>query len=67
VRAAFDGAGIPYDSAEVTMVPSMSVPLERDAAVRVLRLLDALEDLDDVQDVYANFDIPEAVLEAVAS
>jgi YebC/PmpR family DNA-binding regulatory protein len=65
VRAAFDGAGIPYDSAEVTMVPSMSVPLERDAAVRVLRLLDALEDLDDVQDVYANFDIPEAVMAEV--
>jgi len=66
VRAAFDQAGIAYDAAEVTMVPSMSVPLERDAAVRVLRLLDALEDLDDVQDVYANFDIPDAVLEAVA-
>jgi YebC/PmpR family DNA-binding regulatory protein len=66
VRAAFDQAGIAYDSAEVTMVPSMSVPLERDAAVRVLRLLDALEDLDDVQDVYANFDIPDEIMAEVS-
>jgi YebC/PmpR family DNA-binding regulatory protein len=66
VRAAFDQAGIAYDAAEVTMVPSMSVPLERDAAVRVLRLLDALEDLDDVQDVYANFDIPDDVMAEVS-
>jgi YebC/PmpR family DNA-binding regulatory protein len=62
VRAAFDAAGIGYDSAQVTMVPSVSVPLDRDAAVRVLRLLDALEDLDDVQDVYANFDISDDVM-----
>src|ERR671937_781742 len=65
VRAAFDQAGIAYDAAQVTMVPSVSVPLDRDAAVRVLRLLDALEDLDDVQDVYANFDIPDEVLAEV--
>jgi len=66
VRAAFDTAGIPYDSAEVTMVPSMSVPLQRSDAIRVLRLLDALEDLDDVQDVYANFDIPDDVMAEVS-
>jgi transcriptional/translational regulatory protein YebC/TACO1 len=66
VRAAFDTAAIPYASAEVTMVPSMSVPLDRDIAIRVLRLLDALEDLDDVQDVYANFDIPDEVMAEVS-
>jgi YebC/PmpR family DNA-binding regulatory protein len=66
VRAGFDQAGIVYDAAEVTMVPSMSVPLERDAAIRVLRLLDALEDLDDVQDVFANFDIPDDVMAEVS-
>jgi transcriptional/translational regulatory protein YebC/TACO1 len=44
----------------------MSVPLDRDVAVRVLRLLDALEDLDDVQDVYANFDIPDEVMAEVS-
>jgi transcriptional/translational regulatory protein YebC/TACO1 len=47
------------------MVPTMSVPLDRDVAVRVLRLLDALEDLDDVQDIYANFDIPDEVMAEV--
>jgi transcriptional/translational regulatory protein YebC/TACO1 len=48
------------------MVPTMSVPLDRDVAVRVLRLLDALEDLDDVQDVYANFDISDEVMAEVS-
>jgi YebC/PmpR family DNA-binding regulatory protein len=67
VRAAFDRAGVPYSSAEVTMVPSLSVPLERDTAIKVLRLVDALEELDDVQDVYANFDIPDAVLAEMTS
>jgi YebC/PmpR family DNA-binding regulatory protein len=66
VRAAFDQAGIPYDAAQVTMVPSVSVPLEREGAVRVLRLLDALDDLDDVQDVFANFDIPDDVMAEVS-
>jgi transcriptional/translational regulatory protein YebC/TACO1 len=66
VRAAFDQAGIAYESAEVTMVPTVSVPLERETAVRVLRLLDALEDLDDVQDVYGNFDIPDEVMAEVS-
>jgi YebC/PmpR family DNA-binding regulatory protein len=66
VRAAFDAAGIAYQSAEVTMVPSASVPLDRDGAIRVLRLLDALEDIDDVQDVYANFDIPDEIMAEVS-
>ncbi len=66
VRAAFDAAGIAYQSAEISMVPSMSVPLDREGAVKVLRLLDALEDLDDVQDVYANFDIPDEIMAEVS-
>ncbi|HZD03163.1 MAG TPA: YebC/PmpR family DNA-binding transcriptional regulator [Actinomycetes bacterium] len=66
VRAAFDAAGIAYQSAEVSMVPSMSVPLDREGAVKVLRLLDALDDLDDVQDVYANFDIPDEIMAEVS-
>ena len=48
------------------MVPKTTVALDEDAARKLLRLIDALEDHDDVQDVYANFDIPDAVLEAVA-
>ncbi|HZD38584.1 MAG TPA: YebC/PmpR family DNA-binding transcriptional regulator [Actinomycetes bacterium] len=66
VRAAFDAAGIAYQSAAVSMVPSASVPLDRDGAVKVLRLLDALEELDDVQDVYANFDIPDEIMAEVS-
>ncbi|HZD37833.1 MAG TPA: YebC/PmpR family DNA-binding transcriptional regulator [Actinomycetes bacterium] len=66
VRAAFDRAGITYQSAEVTMVPTVNVPLDREGAVKVLRLLDAIEDLDDTQDVYANFDIPDDVMAEVS-
>ena len=68
VRAAIEGAGFAVDSAELVMLPKTTVAVEDEtAAKRVLRLMEALEDNDDVQDVYANFDIPERVLEAVAS
>ena len=68
VREALESAGIPYESAEVTMLPKTTVEIEDEGtAKKVLRLIDALEDNDDVQDVYANFDIPERVLEAVAT
>ncbi len=66
VRDAMEQAGLTIDSAELTLVPKTTVALEADGARRLLRLIDALEDQDDVQDVYANFDIPDAVLEAVA-
>src|SRR5258706_4059286 len=67
VREAIEAAGVAIDSAELTMLPQTTVDVadERDAQ-KVLRLMDQLEDNDDVQDVYANFDIPEQVLEAVA-
>jgi YebC/PmpR family DNA-binding regulatory protein len=68
VREAIEAAGIPVESAELTMVPKTTVEVADEAAAKkVLRLVDALEENDDVQDVYANFDIPEQVLEAVAS
>ncbi|HEX8581442.1 MAG TPA: YebC/PmpR family DNA-binding transcriptional regulator [Acidimicrobiales bacterium] len=67
VRSALDEAGIGYDSAELTMVPTTSVPLgTADAAKRVLRLIDALDDHDDVQEVFANFDIPDEILTDVS-
>ncbi len=66
VRDALEAAGLPISSAELTLVPKNTVALEEDAARKLLRLIDALEENDDVQDVYANFDIPDAVLEAVA-
>jgi YebC/PmpR family DNA-binding regulatory protein len=67
VREALEAAGISVESAEITMVPKTTVEVADEAsAKKILRLMDALEDNDDVQDVYANFDIPERVLEAVA-
>jgi YebC/PmpR family DNA-binding regulatory protein len=67
VRAAIEAAGFTIDTAELTMVPKTTVEVsDEDDAKKVLRLIDQLEDNDDVQDVWANFDIPEQVLEAVA-
>jgi YebC/PmpR family DNA-binding regulatory protein len=67
VREAIEGAGFAIESAELTMIPKTTVEVADEAdAKKVLRLMDQLEDNDDVQDVYANFDIPERVLEAVA-
>jgi YebC/PmpR family DNA-binding regulatory protein len=67
VREALEAAGIGVESADLTMLPKTTVEIEDESAARkLLRLMDALEESDDVQDVYANFDIPERVLEAVA-
>ena len=49
------------------MLPQTRVTLEEKEAQQVLRLMDALEDLDDVQQVYANFDIPDQIMEAIAA
>ena len=65
VRTALVDAGIDYDSAEVSFVPSASTPLDEDTARKVFRLVEALEDCDDVQNVYANFDVPDALLAEV--
>ena len=62
VRTALQDAGLDYDSAEVSFLPSMNVPLDEDGARKVFRLIDALEDSDDVQDVFANGDISDEVL-----
>jgi len=62
VRRVLEEAGVPFASAELTMLPKTTVPLDGAKADAVLRLIDALEDLEDVQAVYSNFDIPEAVL-----
>jgi YebC/PmpR family DNA-binding regulatory protein len=66
VREGLEGAGFGVESAELAMIPSVTVPIsDESTARRVLRLVEGLEEADDVQDVYANFDIPEDVLEAV--
>ena len=68
VRAALEAAGITLESAELTMLPKTTVAVENEStAKKLLRLMDALEENDDVQAVYANFDIPEGILEAVAA
>jgi YebC/PmpR family DNA-binding regulatory protein len=67
VREAVEQAGFTIESAELQLVPKTTVSIDDEAKARqVMRLVDALEENDDVQDVYANFDIPERVLEAVA-
>jgi YebC/PmpR family DNA-binding regulatory protein len=68
VRETVEGAGFTVESAELTMVPKTTVEVaDESSAKKVLRLIDQLEENDDIQDVYSNFDIPEQVLEAVAS
>ena len=68
VRAAVEAAGFTIESVELAMVPKVSVAVADEGAARqLIRLVEGLEDTDDVQDVYANFDIPEAVLEAVVA
>lgn len=66
VREAIEGFGATIPDAEVTMIPQNTVKLEGKEAERMLRLMEALEDHDDVQKVYANFDIPDEILEAAA-
>ncbi|TDD68352.1 YebC/PmpR family DNA-binding transcriptional regulator [Jiangella aurantiaca] len=65
VRTAIQQAGLDYDSAESSFVPSVSVPLDEDGARKIFRLIDALEDSDDVQNVWANFDVSDDVMAAV--
>ena len=61
-RGALEEGGVPIATAELTMLPKTTVPLDGGKADAVLRLIDALEGLDDVQAVYSNFDIPDAIL-----
>jgi YebC/PmpR family DNA-binding regulatory protein len=68
VRTAIEGAGIAVQSSDLTMIPTTTIALsEESQAKSVLRLMDALEDHDDVEAVYANFDIPDSVMEAVTA
>jgi YebC/PmpR family DNA-binding regulatory protein len=67
VRRALEEKGVPIQSAEVTYVPQSTIRLEGKEAQQVLRLVEGLEDLDDVQKVYANFDIPDEVLETLGA
>ncbi|KPI13133.1 MULTISPECIES: YebC/PmpR family DNA-binding transcriptional regulator [unclassified Streptomyces] len=65
VRTALQEAGIDYDSADSSFVPTMQVELDEDGARKIFKLIDALEDSDDVQNVFANFDVSDEVMEKV--
>ncbi len=65
VKTVLKDSGLEYDEAEVTMVPQSNVKIDGKEAERMIRLMEALEDSDDVQNVYANFDISEELLEAL--
>ncbi|MFF1645831.1 YebC/PmpR family DNA-binding transcriptional regulator [Streptomyces sp. NPDC058240] len=65
VRTALQEAGIDYDSAEANFLPTMQVELDEEGARKIFKLIDALEDSDDVQNVFANFDVSDEVMEKV--
>jgi YebC/PmpR family DNA-binding regulatory protein len=65
VRGALEASSLPVESSDVAFLPSVSVPLDDDTGRKVLRLVEALEDCDDVQNVWANFDVSDEVLESV--
>jgi YebC/PmpR family DNA-binding regulatory protein len=65
VRDAVRAAGMEYESADVSWIPSVTVPLDAEGARKVFKLIEALEDSDDVQNVYANFDVSDEVLAEV--
>jgi YebC/PmpR family DNA-binding regulatory protein len=65
VRTALQEADIEYDSAESSLVPTMTVPVDEEAARKVFKLIDALEDCDDVQNIFANFDVSDEVMAAI--
>ncbi|NIR18077.1 MAG: YebC/PmpR family DNA-binding transcriptional regulator [Desulfobacterales bacterium] len=66
IKKAFDDEGLSYSLAEISMIPQNTVKLEGRDAERVLSLLEALEENDDISHVYANFDIPDEVMEALS-
>jgi len=67
VRTMFEEQGLNYEMAEIAMVPQTTVRIEDEKlAQQILRLMDALEDSDDVQHAYANFDIPDEIMNAIA-
>ena len=66
VRSAVERAGWEYESAEVSLLPSVNVPLDRDGAEKLFELIEAIEELDDVQNVYANFDVSDEIMAALS-
>jgi YebC/PmpR family DNA-binding regulatory protein len=65
-RTALQAAGIDYESADSSFLPSMQVPLDAEGAQKVFELIDAIEELDDVQNVYSNFDVSDEVMASLS-
>jgi len=65
VRSALQEAGIDYESADAVFLPSSEIDLDEDQARKVLKMIDVLEDSDDVQDVYANFNVSDDIMEKI--
>jgi transcriptional/translational regulatory protein YebC/TACO1 len=65
VRSALQTAGIEFESAESSFVPRVTVALDEDGARKIFKLIDAIEDSDDVQNVYANFDVSDEVMQLI--
>ena len=65
VRTALQDAGIDYESADAAFLPSSEIDLDEDQARKVLKMVDALEDSDDVQDVYANYNVSDDIMEKI--
>ncbi len=66
VRSAVERAGWEYESAEVSLLPSVSVPVDKAGAEKLFELIEAIEELDDVQNVYANFDVSDEIMAALS-
>ena len=62
VRTSLQAAGLDYESADTSFLPSLSIELDAEAATKVFNLIDAIEELDDVQNVYGNFDVSDEVM-----
>ena len=67
VRTSLQKAGIDYDSAETSFLPTMSIPIDGQTAKKVFELIEAIEELDDVQNVYGNFDVSDEVMASLSS
>lgn len=65
-RTALQSAGIDYESADSSFLPSMTIPLDAEGATKVFELIDAIEELDDVQNVFSNFDVSDEVMASLS-
>jgi transcriptional/translational regulatory protein YebC/TACO1 len=66
VRSALQASGIDYESADVSFVPSMLIPVDAQTAKAIFELIDVIEECDDVQNVYGNFDVSDEVMASLA-